>query len=137
MEQDYIKNQFVTYEIALKLKELGFDEPCLAYYSNKYGDIELFSEFTLDHSKTVFYNYSEYETIAPLFQQIIDWFREKYKLYVNIEPKITKEWEFSISELNKGLLFGNKSLYINKNLDFYKAREQAIFKAIKLCQNKE
>ena len=27
-----MKNQFVTYEIALKLKELEFDEPCLAWY---------------------------------------------------------------------------------------------------------
>ena len=28
-----IKEQFVTYEIALKLKELGFDEPCFGYYT--------------------------------------------------------------------------------------------------------
>ena len=27
-----IKDQFVTYEIALAMKELGFDEPCLARY---------------------------------------------------------------------------------------------------------
>ena len=27
-----MKEQFVTYNIALKLKELGFDEECLAYY---------------------------------------------------------------------------------------------------------
>ena len=30
-----IKEQFVTYEIALKLKELGFNEECLAYYHDK------------------------------------------------------------------------------------------------------
>ena len=28
-----IKEQFVGYEISLKLKELGFDEECLAYYT--------------------------------------------------------------------------------------------------------
>lgn len=27
--------QFVTYEIALKLKELGFDEECFCTYSNR------------------------------------------------------------------------------------------------------
>lgn len=27
-----MKEQFVTYEIALKLKELGFDEKCVASY---------------------------------------------------------------------------------------------------------
>ena len=30
-----MNKQFVTYEIALKLKELGFDEKCIAsYYTN-------------------------------------------------------------------------------------------------------
>ena len=28
-----MQKQFVTYEIALKLKELGFDEPCFGYYT--------------------------------------------------------------------------------------------------------
>ena len=28
-----MKEQFCTYEIALKLKELGFDEPCFGYYT--------------------------------------------------------------------------------------------------------
>ena len=27
-----MREQFCSYEIALKLKELGFDEPCIAYY---------------------------------------------------------------------------------------------------------
>ncbi len=34
-----MKKLFVSHKIALKLKELGFDENCIAYYSNKYGEI--------------------------------------------------------------------------------------------------
>ena len=30
-----MKNEFVTYEIALELKELGFDEPCFKAYDIK------------------------------------------------------------------------------------------------------
>lgn len=30
-----MQEQFVTYEIALKLKELGFNEPCFAYYDEE------------------------------------------------------------------------------------------------------
>jgi hypothetical protein len=30
-----MKSQFVTYEIALALKELRFDEKCLGYYLRK------------------------------------------------------------------------------------------------------
>lgn len=62
-----MQEQFVTYEIALKLKELGFDEPCLAYYAGE----TLLSEFVLDYSKTVFYTQTNngYEMSAPLWQQ--------------------------------------------------------------------
>ena len=36
---DKLIKQFVNYNIALELKSIGFDEPCLAYYNKK----ELFS----------------------------------------------------------------------------------------------
>ena len=31
---NYIQNQFCNYEIALKLKELGFDEKCFKVYDD-------------------------------------------------------------------------------------------------------
>ena len=31
--------EFVSYEIALALKELGFDEPCFTYYYNVTGKL--------------------------------------------------------------------------------------------------
>jgi hypothetical protein len=30
-----MKENFITYEQALALKELGFDEPCIAFYSKQ------------------------------------------------------------------------------------------------------
>jgi hypothetical protein len=35
-----MKNQFVSYELSVKLKELGFDEPCLAVYGYTMTDFE-------------------------------------------------------------------------------------------------
>ena len=32
-----MKDQFVPYEIAVKLKEKGFDQPCLGYYTQYTG----------------------------------------------------------------------------------------------------
>ena len=32
-----MEKEFVTYELAVKLKALGFDEECLSYYFNKQG----------------------------------------------------------------------------------------------------
>ena len=68
-----MNKEFVPYDIALALKELGFDERCLGYYYNYKGDWRLEYEDASD--------YGEYDEIvnAPLYQQAFRWFREKYK----------------------------------------------------------
>ena len=66
-----MKKEFVTYELAVKLKALGFDEECLSYYFNKQLSFG---------SKTAYGEVVE----APLFQQAFRWFREKYKLHYPI-----------------------------------------------------
>ena len=58
---------FVQYEEALALKELGFDEPCFGWFAS---DRTLVKEFT---EKTDF-------TLAPTYSQAFRWFREKYNL---------------------------------------------------------
>jgi hypothetical protein len=74
-----MENEFVKYEIALELKELGFDEPCLAHYNSRESynlKIEMYSY--LSHDK--FY------ISAPLYQQAFRWFREKCSIQATIEP---------------------------------------------------
>ena len=61
--------EFIQYEQALALKELGFNEPCFAWY----GPTGIFN----DWDKT--------DTIAPLYQQAFRWFREKYNIPCKIE----------------------------------------------------
>ena len=65
--------EFVQYQQALSLKELGFDEPCLATYSGE----------TFDSS--VQFQSDDYFTAAPLFSQAFRWFREKYGYFPLIE----------------------------------------------------
>jgi hypothetical protein len=65
---DKINKEFVPYELAVKLKALGFDEECLSYYFNKQLSFG---------SKTAYGEVVE----APLFQQAFRWFREKYELF--------------------------------------------------------
>lgn len=57
-----ITNQFVPYELAVKLKELGFKENCIMYYDGKGVLVNYFNLST---------------TVSPLWQQAFDWFREK------------------------------------------------------------
>lgn len=69
---------FVTYEIALKLKELGFNEPCIAFFiENKeiYSLSNPTSNFSTITNENKLYNIS-----TPLWQQAVDWLNEHPKL---------------------------------------------------------
>jgi hypothetical protein len=66
-----MEKEFVPYELAVKLKALGFDEPCFGLYAPP--------------SKTVFLHHygllrAKEQVLAPLYQQAFRWFREKYDL---------------------------------------------------------
>jgi hypothetical protein len=70
-----MKNEFVTYEQALALKELGFNEECMAGYDKE--DNTLYIAYLINAG--VQFN-SHYYDKAPLKQQVFRWFREKYRL---------------------------------------------------------
>jgi hypothetical protein len=92
-----MNKEFVTYEIALELNKLGFDEPCLVGYSTLTEKLEYYSRplvtkdsFTVD---------------APTFSQAFRWFEEKYSYFVDIRTDTTpneilgfdytiKSWKF-------------------------------------------
>ena len=69
-KQSSVDKEFVPYEQALALKELGFNEPCLASYFHAGKRLHI----------TEYINYGEYTTLAPTFSQAFRWFREKYGL---------------------------------------------------------
>ena len=63
-----MKEEFVTYDTASALKELGFNEPCFMYIDDE-GD--LINDDTAEWLRAV---------KAPLKQQVFRWFREKHNL---------------------------------------------------------
>jgi hypothetical protein len=129
-----MKEQFVTYEIALKLKELGFNEECLCGWEIGYQNIPYLHS---PHNKNTFgipnfkkYCHSNKHIIqAPLWQQVIDWLREEYNINIKFEPTTQDKHDIFIN-FNIGWEF-------YKALPYYEAREQAILKAIELINEKE
>ncbi len=81
-----MEKQFVPYEIALTLKELGFNEPCFATYRKDATASKKPFEYDIDyHTKVEMHHFipinSEYINdwiSAPLYQQAFRWFREKH-----------------------------------------------------------
>jgi len=72
-----MENEFTTYEQALALKELGFDEPCIGWYNPQVN----YKEVTTD-KYWAFHLTGEWENFkpAPTFSQGFKWFREKHGL---------------------------------------------------------
>jgi hypothetical protein len=73
-----MNEDFVTYEQAVALKELGFDWGCLKAYDNSRclyhgGD----NDFIYNDDLSTQY-------ASPLKQQVFRWFREKYEVYPTI-----------------------------------------------------
>lgn len=70
---EYIKKQFVTYEIAKNLKEFGFDGECFGYFISN-GTFHVGRESNVDILASLTKNtYIK----APLWQDVIDWFITK------------------------------------------------------------
>lgn len=68
-----LQKEFVPYELALRLKALGFDEPCFAFY--RFG-----KEFCIkgQHKNTTLA--PTIGPTVPTFSQAFRWFREKYDM---------------------------------------------------------
>jgi hypothetical protein len=121
-----MENEFVSYEVALALKELGFDEECFKWYHNPdlLTDDELF---------LIYNNDNELFAFAPLKQQVFRWFREKYEWYANLsswihEPELGTYHEYEI--------YGNPNgVYGEGKYDTYEEAENAcIDKLIELAK---
>jgi len=89
-----MEKEFVPYEQALLLKELGFDEPCLGYWftnpQKKYipeicqGSWNNMT--SQENIKTLYYGIS-----GPTFSQAFRWFREKYEYEISIHKLIEED----------------------------------------------
>jgi hypothetical protein len=123
-----MNKEFIPYEQALALKELGFDKPCFAMYQkNKKiwvcGKNNWITNFEIEpddntlklHIEKYPHNVSliggEYflqscaNFTAPLYQQAFRWFREKYDLRIWIESNHSvAKFEYVIATTNPNFI---------------------------------
>ncbi len=75
---------FCPYELALELKELGFNQPCFAFYGLSRDDyktirLSIFQNLKTDYLPDI--HHLDVTCDAPLYQQAFRFFREKYGLH--------------------------------------------------------
>lgn len=82
-----MNKEFVPYEQALVLKELGFDEPCFRWYDERWGDDLQQDKFNTN--KDLFM--TDLDCSAPLYQQAFRFFKEKYQMVFGHWPSLIKD----------------------------------------------
>lgn len=122
-----MKEQFCTYEIASKLKELGFDEPCLGIYRlidfEPVFNITSDCRFSTSQEKTR-YIHGELTIMAPLYQQALSFL-------LNILSKEDTLYLINCSFYsdNSGLIRNDGDIQIP-----FDNLEECVLKFIELCK---
>jgi hypothetical protein len=116
---------FVEYQEALELKQLGFDEIGFGRFNNE-GDLLIAHTEKYIISNGV--NRSEFFTHAPTYSQAFRWFREKYNLEGIPQHAEDRLWyKFHISTY---LEYGKKNIYAGFEYPTYEKAEQACLKKL-------
>lgn len=131
MNEDY-----VSYELAVKLKACGFDESCDSYYCAFDNEMDVrFWHIHPAQSQNGFTNPNgKVIADAPTLWQAQRWLREKKDIYAYCEPNCLKKWFARAIDLvkNEDLLFDGE-MFDN----FEKATEYAISAALELIKKGE
>ncbi|NBW38610.1 MAG: hypothetical protein EBR30_27045 [Cytophagia bacterium] len=96
-----MKKEFIPYEQALALKELGFDEPCFGLWNLNNGKHEVDIIGVCKYSKEFKYR----EVLAPTFSQAFKWFREKYDILATVYSNASGylyEWSDNVGGTHRG-----------------------------------
>jgi len=124
-----MEKEFIPYEQAVVLKELGFDEPCFGLYGKSKGT--LFNLFKVISEK--FDDVDDLHFIkAPLYQQAFRWFREKYSLNSFIIDSKSYNWYFNINDMVKDDVI-SEVLYFNT---YEEAKLECLKKLIEIVKKK-
>ena len=117
-----MNKEFIPYEQALELKELGFDEDVIAYWEKN----SLLKPIPMSDFINSFpvNDYPKADWIAaPLYQQAFRWFREKYSI---------NSWIINAEDNNNAFKPFFRGNNIDEHLvDFYNTYEEAELACLK------
>lgn len=99
---------YVSYDLALKLKACGFDEPCDCYYTNGYANdnpedisrvVKMNNGSVYNHNKVLGAD-GEHISAVPLWHAQ-KWLREKWGIFVEVTSEALYDWDFFVMELDE------------------------------------
>jgi hypothetical protein len=132
-----MEKEFVPYELALKLKQLGFDEPCFGIWKDgKLISVGGHWGAGITHSMFGFEGdrFAPDEYRAPTFSQAFRWFREKY--FIHGEPMynggLTKETAWYNYTIISNIDWDNSKIKDNQYKTYEEAELACLYKIIEI-----
>jgi hypothetical protein len=119
-----MNKEFIPYEEALALKELGFDEPCFGYYTD--NKFEFFADIRNCNTNSEFGFYPT----APTYSQAFRWFREKHNLIGNPIP-LSLTFPGKVTHYGWAICSSINVLDLEDDNQKFKTYEEAEFACIK------
>ena len=117
--QNSMEKEFVPYNEAKELKQLGFDQySCLGNYAD-------------DENHTLFTNGNRPgKTNAPTFSQAFRWFRDKFKLHSKVDIQdVELDWyDYEIVVVKEGQY--NNEIQLDMNFKSYEEAELACLRKL-------
>lgn len=92
-----MNEDIAPFELAVKLKEKGFDEPCYGYYHCNGGNdsFELCGNGDCDFLNSK----NKHRIAAPTISQVLKWLRNTYNLHVETYPCGLGMWKFLVTNI--------------------------------------
>jgi hypothetical protein len=133
--ENSIVSEFIPYNEAFDLKELGFDEPCLGKYS--YNDID---------GPRLWWPMGGYcnrqmedgDITAPLYSQAFKYIREKYDLNASVDKSLRGYFAYIQARSKTSSLYNNTWINTDENpLSYEEAQLASLQKLIEIAQNEK
>lgn len=133
--QSLVEKEVVNFQIAKRLKDVGFDALCFAYYN-------ISRRFSIDNTSpaktttprfivTKDFNQFPNKTSAPTWRNVLEWFRGKGLIGIvgygiNPDDKDSLSYTFTIGDLRKK----KYDDFMNDNFSTYEEAQEALIKEL-------
>ena len=131
-----MENEFIPYEQAVVLKELGFESPYpIGGYQG--GKIFYYEKGELYYDGRPMYSSDAHsgQLLAPLYQQAFRWFREKYNLWNMIYPR--DGWNYSIQKMDETISCTGESWHKVEIKSYEEAELECLKKLIEIVKEQK
>lgn len=125
-----MENKFVSYKIALLLKQLGYNNPCIALY-NSAQKISKINYLTFRNTDP---ELKKYHCAAPLWLDALDWLRVNYGVMITIKSSNARNTDFYY-HIQKWNISWSNPRYSSE--DYYQHLRLAIFKTLNLINTQK